>query len=299
MSFLSGARAVRVIMRQASPSGSFDAPPSNGTTASPGSGHPATRIFNADGSLLASGSVSTSTTWPKWFQLFEVGVSGSSNTSAVNPACAGFASATEATATNCNFGAGSGSVACGAASGQYRVSEWDCMRNPSTTPPSAGTGGPSDGIYLRAVLSRTYLSSTENVMVVVEYAASGLNTSPTTPTNCFSGGSFTPENCSDFTWKIYLKHSASEVVQPYLLFVPPVLGAVNTTTQTGGGGIATKQFYVPLAADQSLTTVQISRTNNAITDNATFDSTCSDGAGTGNSPLCVGMILYSVTFYRI
>lgn len=291
----SGARAARIILKQASPTGSFDAPTSGGTVNQAGSGHKAARIFNADGSLLATSP--SSSTWPKWLESFEVGISGTNNAAAPNEGCATFATATEASAANCNFGAGAGTANCGAPATVYRVSEVDCLAGNGTTD---GKGGPADGVYLRAKFSRdsAYLAPFENLLVVVEYAASSLNPAPSNPTSCFSGGLFSPESCADHTWKAYLKHSLTEVVQPYLLLVPPTFAYVNTTTRTGGAGITTKQFVIPLAADSKLNTLQISRVRANLSNRALLSSTCSNG-GTGNSPLCVGIVIYSVTFYRM
>lgn len=291
----SGARAAKIILKQASPTGSFDAPPAGGTVNAAGSGHLATRVFNADGSLLSTSS--TSSTWPKWLESFELGLSGVNNTAAPNDACAAFATATEASASNCNFGAGAGTASCGAPATVFRVSEVDCLSGNGT---QDGKGGPADGVYLRAKFSRdpAVLAPFENLLVVVEYAPSSLNPAPANPSTCFSGGLFSPESCSDHTWKVFLKHSLSEIVQPYLLFVPPTYGSVNTTTRTGGSGITTKQFVIPLAADSRLNTLQISRIKANIPNRATLSSTCSNG-GTGNSPLCVGVVIYSITFYRM
>ncbi len=291
-----GPRAAKFIFKQTSPSGSFDAPSVGGTVAGPGTGHPATRVFNSDGSLLASGT--TSSSWPKWITSFEIGISGANNLSALNPDCARFAGAGES-ASQCRFdGRSSGGVLtpCGASAGLFRVSEYDCLQ----TTPTDGNGGPSDGIYIRATFSRdsSVLGTAENILAVIEYAASALNPAPQSPVSCFSGGVLTPEACADMAWKIYLKHNATEIVQPFLLLVPPTFAAVNTTANTGGSGVSTRQFYIPLAADGALTVFQLSRIK-ALTPTPAFNTICSNGVLPANSALCVGMIFYSVTFYRI
>ena len=179
---------------------------------------------------------------------------------------------------------------------------------------SNGTGGASDGVYFRANFSRntTYLANSENILVNLEYAATSVNPAPTNPISCFTGGQFTPELCSDFVWKAYIKHSPSEAVQPYLLLIPPTFGSVLGTVAggVGNGGtlVSTKQFIVPFAGDTSLTTLQVSR----IQSNFPGDTTScgnkaynlqyyctNNGTVTGGTPLCAGVIFYSITFFRI
>lgn len=300
-----GAKAAKIIFRQANPSGSFSAPSSGGTTAEPGSGHAATRVFNADGSLLADDGPDDEN-WPKWLKNVEIGISGANNASATNSNCARFSAASEDTDTLCAFGTDEeADDTCGADEGLFRVSEIDCVSSSSTI--RTGDGGPSDGVYIRAEISRdsTYLDPTENMLVVLEYAASSLNGSPSNPTSCFSDGAFDPTNtnCSDLSWQIFMKHSADEVVQPYLLFVPPVMASVDMSANSGAGrggsGVATKQFYLPLAGDTDLSFVQISRIKaigpSTLNSNSKkFSEVCAT-----NSALCVGMVFYSMTFFRI
>ena len=291
-----GARAAKFIFKQSNPSGSFDAPPAGGTAPAAGSGVAANRVFNADGSLLASGGP-TNSNWPQWISNLEIGISGQNNTAAVNPNCARFSGASEEL-SSCHFdgNAAGTSTACGAASGLYRVSELDCAQQP----PIDGNGGPGDGIYIRTVFNRdpSVLGTTENIMAVLEYSAAFLNGNPANPTACFLNGTFSPENCADSTWKIFMKHSAAEIVQPYLLLVPPSLGSVNASKNSGGSSVGTKQFYIPLAADGGLSVIQISRIKGmGLSPN--FSTTCSNGALPANSPLCSGVVIYSLTFFRI
>jgi hypothetical protein len=195
-----GARAAKIIL-QTSTSGSFDAPTSaTGTAAAVGSGLQIARVFNPDGSLL---SVAGGASWPPWLASFELGISGTSNASALNADCARFADSTESAANNCKLGGSATLTTCGASAGQYRVSEADCsLQNASIPPASTGSGGPADGVYMRAGFNRANLASTENILVVIEYASSALNPAPANPTACFSGGQLLPESCSDFVWLI-------------------------------------------------------------------------------------------------
>jgi hypothetical protein len=294
--FAPGARAAKFIFKQSSPSGSFDASPAGGTPAAVGSGLAAQRVFNADGSALASGGP-TNVNWPKWISNLEIGISGQNNPSALNANCARFANASEEL-SSCHFdGNGAGpATPCGATAGLFRVSELDCAQQA----PVDGNGGPADGVYIRAVFNRdpAVLGTAENIMAVIEYSSSALNGNPANPTSCFLNGNFSPENCADSTWKVFMKHTAAEIVQPYLLLVPPAFGSVNNAKNSGGGSVGTKQFYVPLGADGALSIIQISRIK-GIGVSPVFTTTCSNGALPANSPLCSGMVIYSITFFRI
>ena len=293
---------------------SFDRAPGGGTPAVPGSGLPAVRVYNPDGSGLATGGPSAAT-WPKWLTSFEIGISGTNNSTAISGNCARFSGPGEDTASNCNFlitdpsagtpGTRNGAAGfnCGATPGFFRVSEFDCASGGTTVD---GNGGPSDGVYIRATFSRNgqFLAPNENIMVVLEYAASTVNGAPQSPTQCFANGSFTPTlaSCSDMSWQIFLKHSTTEIVQPFLLLVPPAFAALDSLKLAAGSGVATKQFFMPLASDPNLNTLQISRIRGLAPDGASapltpprniFESCVTNGA------LCDGMVFRSITFYRM
>lgn len=301
------ARAVKIILTQ-SQNGSFTTPPpASGNPAAPGSGLQATQLFNPDGSVLANGNI-TSANWPSWLTSFEIGISGSANASSPNQNCANFATYAEQAASNCSFGPliTSGTTPCGAPAGVFRVSEADCtLGTPPTLP---GNGGPSDGVYLRAYFSRAKadLGQNENILVTMEYAASSLSPAPTDPTHCYSAGVMTPENCSDFVWRVYLKHTSQEITQPFLLLVPPTFSSILPTASasigngSSGSGTVTKQFVLPLASDSQLSVLQISRIQSNFVNQAALRSICTLGnTFPGNSPLCSGIIIYSLTFFRI
>jgi hypothetical protein len=289
----SGPRAIRIIFKQNYPAGSFDASPANGTVPAPGSGQQAVRYFNADGSLLA-GSAST------WLSSFEIGVSGANNTAAKNANCAKFADVAEGSATaGCDFGT-AGVVPCGAPNGLYRVSEHDCLSTPGQVAQD-GTGGAGDGIYLRATFNRSLLGTGENIMAAIEYVASAFDAAPASPTTCFLGGKPAPELCSNVTWKAFLKHSLSETVQPFLMLVPPTQNYVNTSIGTSGVSPQMRQFVIPLAGDPRLSVLQISRIHSNLDVEASRQA-CKNGdtsAAPANSPLCAGIVIYSLTLYRI
>lgn len=263
------------------------------------------RIFNADGSLLASGGY-TSSNWPRWINSVEVGISGASNTQATNPHCARFATAGEDTAARCDWsGVNTVDEACGAAPGVFRVSEADCLASATI---ADGKGGNDDGVFIRVSLSRDtrYLGSAENLLVSIDYSASTVNPAPSNPTQCFVNGVFTPSNpgCADQVWNVYLKHSAAELVQPFLMLIPPVYARVNQAQSTSGTGIQTRQFFVPLASDSTLSTIQISRIHaqaftSVMTDICNPSGAPSTTSAGINTAHCVGVVIYSMTIYRI
>lgn len=312
-----GAMAAKFVFKNTYPDGSFGTVSGSGTAAVAGSGHPATRVFNADGSLLASST--TDSSWPKWITSVELGISGAANVSATNTNCARFAAAGES-ATKCCFTFTAGACGdpekfnCGTSTGIFRVSEKDCMTSSSTT---IGTGGPNDGVYIRLTLNRdtANLGASENIMAVVEYAGASLRPASQDPTACFTNGKFTPTaiGCSDFSWQLFLKHSASEVVLPFTTMIPPAPFALRTNASNvsgaalianstvNAGSIATKQFILPLSRDSNLRVLQFSRIT-AMPTTTKIDSaakTFADYCNNSNSPLCVGLVIYSITLYRM
>lgn len=305
----SGTRAAKIIFKESSTSGSFSTAPSNGTKNSPGNGHQAVRLFNPDNSLLASGGPTVSA-WPKWITGVEIGISGASNPASPNRDCARFSASGESTSTLCDVDLDStttNSVPCGAPDGYLRVAEYECTRSSSLT--TTGNGGPNDGVYIRIGLSRdtSVLGSSENLMGVLEYSANALNSGAVEPSTCLTDGAFNPANpgCSDQVYQLFVKHNAYEVVQPFLMLAPPSTNFVDKTLKRIGGGVGSKQFMIPLAADAGLKFIQISRIRALLNDEDTasdFTNYCTEAgasSGTQNSALCVGMVFYSLTLYRM
>jgi hypothetical protein len=294
-----GPMSAKVIFTDSSASGSFAAPPVGGTLPAVGSGLHATQLFTPANAVLATGN--TSANWPAWLNYVEIGISGATNTSAPNPFCATFATQTP----TCNFGPINTAAPCEAPLGTFRISEFDCGFG--AVPAALGNGGPADGVYIRANFNRANLGSTENIMVVIEYAASAYDAAPANPTTCVGlpgSPGFTPEACADFTWRLFLKSGATSVTQPFMMLVPPTYSFINgNTTSTSGTTSSTRQFILPIAANAALDTIQLSRTGSTLNSstNAGFIAACNGAAaGTGaNSPLCAGLIIYSMTFYRI
>ncbi len=302
---VSGAKIAKVVFKSSSTTGSFDAPSAGGTVAKPGAGLQAVRLFNSDGTALSSGGPSAPT-WPHWLTSVELGVSGPKNIAAPSADCARFADPGESAASQCliSFPASAPGqpsmikpISCGGPSGFYRVSEYDCASSATTE----GTGGPGDGVYVRVQLNRdpAVIAPGENLLAILEFSASGLHSAPLQPTDCVQNGQLKPEYCSDTSWKAFIKHTASDVVQPFLLLAPPLLVRMQSdTSAVGGAEVQTKQIVVPLAADPALSVFQISRISGADATNVEFKTACLGGKSAGNSPLCAGMILYSLTLMR-
>ena len=277
-------------------------PAGTGTAPGVGTGLQAQRLWAPanPATQIASGG-SSSSAWPGWLSAFEIGLSGAANGSAQNPACASFAGAGESSQVNCTVVTPGN---CGAQVNLFRISEWDCAHSPAA---GNGAGQDNDPIYIRATFNRnpTYLGASENILAVVTYAATAFNSGPLSPTSCFTGGAFTPEQCADFTWKAFLKQGPGIVSpQPFMMLTPPFFSYANANPNRAATESQTKQFILPLASDPTLTTFQLSRIKSTLdaSSASAFTAACDTGAGPpspANSPLCAGIIFYSITFYRI
>ena len=307
----SNIKSLKVIFKAGTGAGgSFDAPPAAGTLNASGSGHVPKRIYYPDNTLLASQGPG-STGWPSWLKNFEIGVSGSNNVASPYAFCARFAEQSENSGKNCRIGRTTPYIDanCGVPSGQFRVSEADCtLGSPGIGggAASSGNGGGSDGVYVRAIFDRTMLGANENILINLEYAVGSLNPPSSNPRDCFNtqNGVLTPESCTDFVWKIYLKNSPTDTAQPFLLLIPPtfysILGNADSLINPASGvGITTKQFILPLAAHPNVTTMQLSRVSSHFPSLPDLLTHCTSGSPPGNSPLCSGLVIYSMTFFRI
>ncbi len=294
-----GVKTVKIYFKASETSGSFDAPSAKGTEAKPGAGLQAIRLFSADGTVMSSGGPSAPT-WPRWLTAVELGVSGSNNVAAPSADCARFSAPGESSASQCkivNSAGVSKAISCGGPSGFYRVSEVDCAGSVTAN----GDGGPGDGVYVRVQLNRdpAAIEPGENLLAILEFSASGLHSAPVQPSECVQNGKLTPEFCSDTTWKAFIKHSSKDVVQPFLLVAPPLLARMQPDTAlVGGSEVQTKQIVIPLASDPALSVFQLSRTSGADPTDEALKAACLGGKTIGNSPLCAGMILYSLTLMR-
>jgi hypothetical protein len=254
----------------------------------------ATTFYDADGT--------TSIAKPSWLMDFQLGIT-----------------ALPGSTTCATFG-GSGNAD---ASGFYRISEVDCG-----AATNVGTGSSlNDQVFMRLVLNRdsSVFGTAENLMMQVEYQASSLhlNTDGIDPL---------PENNLDQLWKIFWNTSlvSSSTPSVFSMFVPPNYGAClaggSGTTGIGGtdnncvngyhGAPTTvKQILLPLAAYPSLSVIQFSRMKGRINNTDTFPGTApSPGpvnyvsdffapAGSSdcqsNSPLCLGLVIRSITLMRL
>ena len=330
--------AAQIIFTTNTTSGSFNAPTNAGTAPVPGLGLQVTRLFNPDGTALATAT--TDPNWPAWISSIEIGITGPTNTYTLpgsltpfstNPNCARFASTTEAPGgTNqalCAFGSPT-NAPCGAAAGTFRVSEADCNfgSDGNSKGTGIGNGSGTDNVYIRANFNRANLAAKENILMVVNYAASGYYPADPNPTDCFTtynsatesgftvgagpwfspGSNLTPEACSDFAWKVFLHHGPAETaVQPLTTFVPPTFSYVaHNTNKTSAPPNSTKQFIIPFSGDTGLTTIQLSRIFSTLkSSDVNFMNACDPSNGhltTGaNSPICAGIIFNSITFFRI
>lgn len=276
VTYASGARAAKIIFKTTSSGGSFDTPTSNGTAAA--SGLLALKAFD-------TASTPTEITWPSWISSVEIGITGTAT--GTNADCARFSNADAASCDYDEDDSGADTVPCAGPDAYYRISEFDCNGTATTL---VGNGTSADRVYIRTTFNRAALSATENINAVLEYASSTLNAAPTDPAGCVGGGI-----CADMEWKAFLTPSAATQVSPFLMLVPPAISVRDRTfngSGSGGGSIGTKQFILPLAPDSTLSVFQLSRIR-AIAASEINEACVS------NSALCVGMVFYSLTFYRI
>lgn len=250
------------------------------STVSYNPGVKAERIFDLDGNESK----------PSWLIDFTVGIT---HTTAGAGRCATFG------------GGGTYDVA-----DTFRASELDCA--PAGVP-VVGSGSPLDPVFMRIILDRntSYIGSNENLMIQVEYQASGMV--PYTVQH--AGIPSDPDSVVDQLWKVFW--SAGWVsMKPFANFVPTNHAFCSTdasvvpgTTPCGstsykGASIHTKQIIIPLSAYPSMNVIQFSRLRSWVTDDAATSgpasTNVSDLCGANpNSPLCLGVVVHSVTLQRI
>lgn len=233
----------------------------------------ATQYFALDGTTVIAK--------PSWLVDVQVGITGTTSAST----CAAFG--------------GSGALD---AQNFYRVSEVDCGGG---SPVANGLGGGTDPVFVRVVLNRdnTYIGSGENLMMQVEYQASGLHLNS-------DGASASPEDNLDQLWKIFWNSTlgTSSIPKPFSIFVPPNYAACldsgsgstgapgNCTGTYKGSPIKVKQVIVPLSAYPSMNVIQLTRVKGRITQVGNYvNSFCT----TSDSPLCLGVVIRSITLMRM
>jgi hypothetical protein len=217
---------------------------------------------------------------PSWLRDFQLGIT-----------------ATSASSSCATFG-GSGSSD---SNGYYRVSERNC----GSVANGVGDSG-SDPVFFRIVLDRDFkkIGSAENLLVQVEYQASGLR-----PNTDLGGTSFTnPEDGLDQLWKIFTNTTLAlgSSGRPFTLFVPPNYafcqsggsgtGPGSCTGNTTGAPVTVRQFLIPLSTNPDLSVIQFSRLKGRI--NATGAGAYVSSFCGNDSPLCLGVVIRSVTLMR-
>lgn len=308
-----GAKSVKIIFK--SENFTLPATPSLGTNPSLG---------DATGSAAwarrfhpTSSSGGSTTTPPPWLSGVSVTLAGMNNGGSKNTACGNFAEA-GSNSTQCNFVANTPAAefVCNGPDQYFRVSEYDCADLGGTSPFAnraiAGSGLPTDPVAVKIFLNRdaTKLGATENLMVVLEYQASGLKMAPKNAQSCLTGGEpqLSNADCVDQSYSLYTRALNATTPHKLQTLIPPQGGKVNATDKTFGGPIQTRQIIIPLSSlDSDQTVLQISRTfglpgpapqpspsPSPSPSPGPFETHCAP-----NSPLCVGLVLYSISIFRI
>ena len=191
-------------------------------------------------------------------------------------------------------------------SGFFRVSEANCA-NPSK--PSSGTGGNFDPVFIRIVLNRdaSVLGTGENLLVQIEYQASAIRLNS-------DGSSTNPEDNLDQLWKVFWNTSlaATSMPKPFSVFIPPnyascLPGGSGTTGAPGacpaattnpytGAPVTVKQIMIPLSAYPTLSVIQISRIKGRVNSGSNY---VANFCASADSPLCLGLVVKSITITRI
>lgn len=213
-----------------------------------------------------------------------------------------------------------GTTANADASGFYRTSEINCGGASNV-----GTGRNTDKNFIRLILNRdvSLLGSAENLLIQIEYQASGLHLNS-------DGIDPSPENNLDQLWKVFWNTSLAGSSAPNIFstFVPPNQSAClpggTGTTGTGssacvngykGAPITMKQIIMPLSAYPNLSVIQLSRMKGRINSTDTFSmaapspgpvnyvvpffASSSSTDCQADSPLCLGLVIRSVMIMRL
>lgn len=286
--FASGTKAVKLITSKNVATGSFTNPSAVPTvtpipTLYPGYDGTTTYLPGASASTYFDVDGTNTLSKPDWLVDVQLGVTGVSTS-----------------ATCAKFGDGANTLDV---TDYYRTSEVDCTSGQN------GTGSPTDPVFIRIVLNRdtSVLGSAENLLVQVEYQASGLHLNS-------DGASTNLEENLDQLWKIFWDSTLGSGSSPkaFGVFVPPndaacLQSGTGTTGAPGncvvgssyrGGPIKVKQILIPLSAYPDLKVIQLSRVRSRISAIAPDDyvpSYCLSSS----SPLCLGVVIRSITLVRM
>jgi hypothetical protein len=292
--FASGTKGIKIVTHDTT-GGSFAVPAATPTITPipsnfPGYDGVSTYIPGVSPATYYDLDGTTSIAKPSWLIDFQMGISATN----ASGECAGFGSGLNPL-DPANF---------------YRVSEFDCDSTSCNGGSCDGTGGGSDPVFFRIILDRdnTLIGSAENLMIQVEYQASGLHLNS-------DGTGATAEDNLDQLWKIHWNSSLAATATPksFGVFVPPNYSAClsSGSSNTGAPGscpdgvpntyrgspIKVRQFIVPLSAYPDLKVIQFSRIKSRITA-AGLDNYVADFCDS-NEPLCLGLIVRSVTITRM
>jgi len=296
--FATGTKGVKIITSVTNLTGSFTAPSAVPTPTIIPSPYP-----GADGASTYNPGIAPTTYFdldgstqimkPSWLIDFQMGITGTSSSGK----CAAFG----------------GGINPLDPQDFFRVSEYDCARTIATgcgvaAPGCDGTGYGLDPVFFRIVLNRdnTLIGSAENLMVQVEYQASGLHLNS-------DGSAANAEDNLDQLWKIYWNSSLAPLATPksFGVFVPPNYAACMANGSGGASGSGScphgtpntyrgsptkvRQFIIPLSAYPTMSVIQFSRAAGRRGGASDYvPAFC-----TGDDPLCLGVVIRSVTIMRM
>ncbi len=215
---------------------------------------------------------------PDWLLDFQLGITGTGNTG-----CAVFGGAGQLDSQH-----------------NFRTSEEDCGAS------FDGVGNSNDKVFMRIILDRTAtkIGSAENLVVQIEYQASGIHF------NSWGSGT-TVDSQQDQVWKVFwdstLAYSGTTPSKILGLFVPPNYAACEATGDGSSGvgcspgthrgsAVQVKQIVIPLSAYPTLSVVQISR---IISHSSGAEAAAVSAFCTADSPLCLGVVIHSVSLFRM
>ena len=194
----------------------------------------------------------------------------------------------------------------------FQTSEYHCH---AVAP---GTGGGTDRTFIRIVLDRdqAYIGSKENLLLQLEYEATGFRLNPDNKDSAGNTSTSTnPETFVDQLWKVF---SGSTLAMtsgvPFSMLIPPNHGF---RLQSGQGTpfvqvstftpVATvKQLVFPLASLTDAKYIQISRVRGGRSNFSTgaqdpsyYTGACTSTGSATNNPRCLGVVFRSLTLIRI
>lgn len=292
--FASGTKGVKILTNTTA-SGSYGAPTATPTptvipSTYPGYDGTSTYLPGISPTVYYDLDGTTGISQPSWLLDFQMGISSTSGSGQ----CAA-------------FGTGLNDLD---PANYYRVSERDCGLTQCNGSSCNGSGTGTDPVFFRIILDRdtSVLGSAENLMVSVEYQASGIHLNS-------DGSSSAAEDNLDQLWKIYWSSSLDATATPktFGIFVPPNYSACipGGASNTGAGGagdacaqttyrgaqVKVRQFIIPLSAYPTMKVIQFARVKSRITATG-LDNYVSSFCAT-NSPLCLGIVIRSVTITRM